>query len=156
MNQFNQYMQQKGGAEFSQPVPIQSSATQSSAKRSAAMFSTAALGLLVLSGCASTPQPPSQALQAAEMAITTAEQARVADYASLELGEARQKLAAALAAVEAKDMVLAQRLAEQSRVDADLATARAGVAKAKKVNDEMEKSTDTIKQEMQRNPGVQP
>jgi PBP1b-binding outer membrane lipoprotein LpoB len=117
---------------------------------------TVTLGLLLLSGCASTPQPPTQALQAAEMAITTAEQARVADYAAPELGEARQKLAAANAAVQAKNMTQAQRLAEQARVDAELAVARNDVGKAKIVNDEMKKSTDTIKTEMQRNPGVQP
>src|SRR5690606_25326773 len=151
MNQINRYMKGSGRAESPLFAP-----TFSATKKSAVMFSVAAFGLLLLSGCASTPQPPSQALQAAEMAITTAEQARVADYASLELGEARQKLAAARAAVVAEDMVLAQRLAEQSRVNAELATARAGVAKAKKVNDEMKESTDTIKQEMQRNPGVQP
>ncbi len=116
----------------------------------------ATLGSLLLAGCASTPKPPDQALQAAEMAITTAEQARVADYASPELGEARKKLAEAHSAVQEKHMVLAERLAEQSRADAELATAKAGIGKADVVNDEMKKSTDTIKQEMQRNPGVQP
>lgn len=114
------------------------------------------LGSLLLAACASTPKPPDQALQAAEMAITTAEQARVADYASPELGEARQKLAAARNAAQEKKMVLAERLAEQSRADAELAIAKAGVGKASVVNEEMKKSTDTIKQEMQRNPGVQP
>lgn len=115
-----------------------------------------AFGLLMLAGCASTPKPPDQALQAAEMAITTAEQARVADYASPELGDARKKLAAAHAAVQEKNMVLAERLAEQARADAELATAKASIGKAGVVNEEMKKSTDTIKQEMQRNPGVQP
>jgi len=125
-------------------------------RRLTPVTATVTLGLLMLSGCASTPQPPTQALQAAEMAITTAEQARVADYAAPELGEARQKLAAANAAVQAKNMTQAQRLAEQARVDAELAVARNDVGKAKIVNDEMKKSTDTIKTEMQRNPGVQP
>jgi hypothetical protein len=50
-------------------------------------------------------------------------------------------------------MVLAQRLAEQSRVDAELASARAEAARAGVVNDEMRKSIDTLKQEMQRNTG---
>lgn len=120
------------------------------------MLAAATLGSLLLTACASTPKPPEQALQAAQMAITTAEQARVADYASPELGEARQKLAAANLAVQEKNMVLAQRLAEQSQLDAELAVAKAGVGKAGAVNTEMKKSTDTIKQEMQRNPGVQP
>ena len=114
-----------------------------------------ALESILLSACASTPLPPTQALQAAELAIKNAEQARVADYASPELGEAREKLTAARLAVEKKEMLAAQRFAEQARVDADLATAKAGVAKAKAVNDEMQKSTSTLKQEMQRNTGAQ-
>ena len=108
----------------------------------------------MLSACASEPKPPTQALQAAELAISNAEQARIADYASPELGEAREKLTAARLAVEKKDMIAAQRFAEQAQVDADLATAKQGVAKAKTVNDEMSKSTSTLKQEMQRNTGA--
>jgi hypothetical protein len=111
--------------------------------------------LLMLSACATVPQPPTEALQGAEQAIANAEQARVADYASPELGQAREKLTAARAAVQEEKMVLAQRLAEESRVDAELASAKAEAAKAKTVNDEMRKSTETLKQEMQRNPGAQ-
>lgn len=110
-------------------------------------------GLLTLAACASMP-PPTEALQAAELAIANAEQARVADYASPELGTAREKLSAARTAVEQKKMAQAKRLAEQSRVDAELALAKAEAAKAQAVNDEMQKSTETLKQEMQRNPGV--
>lgn len=116
-------------------------------------LSAGAAGLLVLAACASVPQPPTEALQAAELAISNAEQARVADYASPELGQAREKLTAARAAVQQENMVLGQRLAEQSRVNAELASAKAEAAKAKAVNDEMRKSTETLKQEMQRNPG---
>lgn len=115
-----------------------------------------ALSALLFAGCASKPQPPTEQLQAAELAISTAEQARVADYASPELGEARDKLAAARNAVGKEEMGKAQRLAEQARVDAELATAKAAAAKAKAVNNELDKSIDTLKQEMQRNPGVTP
>lgn len=110
---------------------------------------------LALSACASAPLPPTQALQAAELAIANAEKARVADYASPELSQARDKLASARTAVEQEQMEMALYLAEQSRVDADLASAKAEVVKAKTVNDEMKKSIETLKQEMQRNPGVQ-
>ena len=99
--------------------------------------------------------PPTQALQAAELAIANAEKARVADYASPELSQARDKLASARTAVEQEQMEMALYLVEQSRVDADLASAKAEVVKAKTVNDEMKKSIETLKQEMQRNPGVQ-
>lgn len=113
-----------------------------------------AVSSLLLVACASTP-PPTQQIAAAEVAIAHAEQAQVADYASPELSAAREKLTAARAAVVKEDMKIARRLAEQSALDADLATARLTAAKAKTVNDEMLKSTSVIKQEMQRNPGVQ-
>jgi hypothetical protein len=109
--------------------------------------------LLMLAGCASTPKAPTAALQAAELAIANAEQARVADYASMELTDARKNLTAARSAVQREEMVLAKRLADQSRVNAELATAKAEEAKAKSVNDEMQKSTEALKQEMQRNSG---
>lgn len=113
-----------------------------------------AAGLLVLGACASVPLPPTAELQAAELSIANAEQARVADYASPELAAAREKLAAARVAVAKEQMVSAQRLAEQSRAESELAIAKAETAKAKTVNDEMQKSTETLKQEMQRNTGA--
>lgn len=111
-------------------------------------------GFLVLPACMSKPMLPEQELQAAELAITGAEQARVADYAAPDLGLARDKLAAAKIAVQEEKMLDALHLAEQSKVDADLATAKAQVAKASAVNDEMKKSTESLKQEMQRNTGA--
>lgn len=114
----------------------------------------ALVGTLVLGACAATPQPPTQALQAAESAIATAEQARVADYASGELTLAREKLTAARRAVRNSEMLQAEYLAEESRVHAELASARAEEIKAKAVNDEMQKSIDTLKQEMQRVTGA--
>lgn len=106
-----------------------------------------------LVGCASTPVPPTAELQAAELAIRNAEQARVADYAAAELKQAREKLAAANTAVQKEEMVRATYLAEESKVSADLASARTQMAKAKAVNDEMQASLDTLKQELQRNTG---
>lgn len=107
----------------------------------------------VLAGCASTPPAPNEALQAAELAIANAEQARVADYAAPELGEAREKLTAARVAVAEKDMAKAARLAEKSRADAELATAKSQAAKAQEVNDELNKNINTLQQELQRNSG---
>jgi Domain of unknown function (DUF4398) len=111
-------------------------------------------GVLVLSACATAPQPPTQALQAAESAIASAEQDRVADFASGELRIARDKLASARTEVINENMVKAQYLAEESRVHAELAAAQAEEIKAKAVNDDMQKSIDTLKQEMQRSSGV--
>ena len=113
-------------------------------------------GLLTLAACASAPPAPTHALQAAETAITSAEQARVADYASIELNEARENLAAARKAVQDKDMARAERLAEQSRVNAELASANARLIRARAINEEAQRSVDVLKQEMQRGPGARP
>ncbi|MEO4046040.1 DUF4398 domain-containing protein [Pseudomonas sp. CAU 1711] len=111
-------------------------------------------GLLLLSACAAPPMPPEQALRAAESAIARAEQGRASDFAATELGMARDKLAAANSAVGEEDMPQAERLAVQSRAEAELALARAQAGRAQKVNEEMLDSTDSLKQEMQRNTGA--
>lgn len=117
---------------------------------------TPAVGMLLLIACASVPAP-TRALQAAEQAITHAETARVADYASPELNSARHKLAAAHVASQDEDMVLALRLAEQAKADAELAIAKAAAAKASVINEGMRHSNTILKQEMQRNnSGVTP
>lgn len=114
----------------------------------------AAAGLLALAGCASPPVPPTEALQAAESAISNAEQARVADYASAELTTARQKLALANTAARNNEMVQAEYLAIESRTHAELALARAEERRAKAVNDDMQKSIDVLKEEMKRATGA--
>jgi hypothetical protein len=113
-------------------------------------------GAFLLGACASTPPAPLVELNAAKQAIAVADQAHIADASSPELAEARNKLAAAGEAVQAKQMPSAQRLAEESRVDAELAFALSDASKNKTVNDEMEHSTDTLSHEMQRNAGSTP
>jgi septal ring factor EnvC (AmiA/AmiB activator) len=134
-------------------IPIRS--TKNRAVPSLRLLAAAA-GLVTLAACASAPPAPTHALQAAEIAITNAEQARVADYASIELNEARENLAAARKAVQDKDMARAELLAEQSRVNAELASANAELTRARAINEEMQKSIDILKQEMQRGPGARP
>jgi ribosome-associated translation inhibitor RaiA len=107
-----------------------------------------------LVACASAPLPPTSELQAAELAIASAEQDQVANYALPELNDARKKLDAARIAVSKEDMTLATYLATESEADAQLASARAEMLKAKAVNDEMQKSIDTLKIELQRNSGA--
>jgi len=114
----------------------------------------AAAASLLFVACSSNPQPPTQQITAAESAISHAEQARVADYASPELSEAREKLASARDAVAKDEMTRAARYAEQAKLDADLAAAKADAIKAKAVNDELVKGTTAVKEELQRTPGV--
>lgn len=110
----------------------------------------AAAAFLMLAGCATPPEPPTEALQAAESAISNAEQARVADYASAELTLARQKLSRANTAARNDQMVEAKYLAVESRNHAEVALARAEELQAKAINEDMQKSIDILKQEMQR------
>jgi ribosome-associated translation inhibitor RaiA len=131
---------------------INSSKMKTITRRAPALM--AALAVLSLAACASMPEAPLQELQAAELAITSAEQAGVADYSAPQLNQAREKLASARTAVQQEQMVLAARLADESKVEADLALASTEMLKAKAVNDDMQDSIDTLKQELQRNSGT--
>ncbi|WP_420465953.1 DUF4398 domain-containing protein [Panacagrimonas sp.] len=111
-------------------------------------------GALVLSACATVPAPPTAKLQAAELAIGNADTARITDQSSPELSDAREKLTAARLAVEQEQMVVAARLADESRASAELASARSELLAARTVNEEMQKNLDTLKLEMQRREGV--
>jgi hypothetical protein len=109
----------------------------------------------MLGACAETP-PPTASLQAAHQAITNAERAEAGRYAAGELGEARTRLASADTAVSEKRMITAARFADESRTEAELASAKTADVKAKAVNDEMSRSTSTLVEEMQRNSGDKP
>jgi PBP1b-binding outer membrane lipoprotein LpoB len=108
--------------------------------------------LLLLASCASTP-PPTETLKAAEQAISNADKADAGRYAAAELNAARTKLASANDAVKEEKMIIAQRLAEQSRAEAELASARSEAAKAAAVNKEMERGNDALVEETQRQLG---
>jgi hypothetical protein len=109
---------------------------------------------MLLGGCATTQPDPTIAMKAAEQAIAAADRTRVSDAASPELSEAREKLTAAQSAAHAKRPIEAERLAIESRVDAELASASSEAAKAKAVNDEMRRSNSTLAQELDRTSGA--
>jgi hypothetical protein len=115
-------------------------------------FAVSGLLLLAVAACASTP-PPTANLQAAQQAISNAERVDAASLAAVDLDEARNKLSAAQRAVEAKKMLVAEQLADESRATAELAAARSTVAKANTVNEEMKRSNATLVEEMQRKTG---
>jgi Domain of unknown function (DUF4398) len=110
-------------------------------------------GMMVLTACASGPPAPTVKLQAAQQAIVTAEQADAGHFASGELSEARAELTSANAAVSEQHMLVAERLADQSRTEAQLAFARTSYMKAQAVNDEMTRGNGALIQELQRSSG---
>ena len=109
--------------------------------------------LLVAAPAFAADPPPTSNLQAAQQAIANAERVDAATLAGVELGEARGKLAAAQLAVENKKMVLAAQFADEARAGAELAATRSGASKAKTVNSDIERSTATLVDEMQRKSG---
>ena len=108
---------------------------------------------LFTGACASTPPIPSASLQAAQQSIANAERVESGTHAAAELSEARNKLSAAQRAVEQKQMLAAERLADEARAEADLAVARTGAAKASAVNADMERSNAALIEEMRRKTG---
>jgi hypothetical protein len=113
-------------------------------------------GMLLLAACASTPPAPLGNLQAAQQAIATAERGEGARYAPGELSEAHTKLALANTAITERKMVEAEHFADQSRAEAELASAKTSAAKANAVNDEMKRSNSTLVDEMKRTGGDKP
>ena len=112
-------------------------------------------GVLSVAACASTPPAPTASFVAASSAIGNAEKADAGHYAAPELSEAREKLKAAESELALKHMTTAEQLAEESHVEADLASARAVEVKAKAVNDEMKQSNKALGEELQRASGGQ-
>jgi phage-related tail protein len=108
--------------------------------------------VLMVVACASTP-PPTASLQAAHQAISNAERAEAGHYAPAQLGEARSKLASADTAVSEQKMTMAEQFADESRVEAQLASAKTADLKAKAVNDETTRSTGTLIEELHRKAG---
>jgi uncharacterized membrane protein YeaQ/YmgE (transglycosylase-associated protein family) len=108
-------------------------------------------GVLMLVGaCASAPLVPQSALDGARVAISNAEKAEAGQFAGAELGEAREKLSMADNAVREENMVEAERFAQESQVQAELASARTAAAKAASVNEEMKRDADALTEEMER------
>ena len=129
----------------------------SPALRGSRLHTTVGLAsVLMFAGCASTPPAPTSNLQAAQQAVANAEKMDASRYAPGELADARTRLASADTAVKEKRMIVAERLADQSRAEAELASAKSVAVKAKAVNDEMKRSTGTLIEEMRRTSGDKP
>ena len=112
---------------------------------------------VLLAACATAPQAPTAQLLTAEQAIASAEQAQVNRFTSTELSTARTELAAARAAMLAKDMLQAERLAVQAQLSANLDMANAELLKARAINQDMQQGIQALTQEAQRNlSGVKP
>lgn len=89
-------------------------------------------GALALAGCASVP-PPDASMNLAQNQLQLARDAGAADYAPVDLGFAQDKFQAAQTAMAERKYADAAALSQESRADAELATAKArlGAARAR-------------------------
>lgn len=91
----------------------------------------AASALLLLAACASVP-PPTNLMQRAKQQMDAARQAGATDYAPVDLTFAKQRYAAAQAAMSAENYALARDMANESLADGRLAQTRAELGTTRK------------------------
>lgn len=108
------------------------------------------LGLLALTGCAPTMQPPTSQLALAESAVDKATASGAYEYAPLELKTAQDKVDQAKTSIQTKDYVKAERLLQQAEIDAQLAEAKSSTTKSQKAVDSLQQGIDLLREEIQR------
>jgi len=114
-----------------------------------------ALLMLFTAGCAVTLPAPTAALSAAQQAITNAERSDAQSYAGVELNDARRRLQLAESSVRKEEMIEAERLADEAKIAAELASAVTETSKALESNQELSRSVQALKEEMRRTGGPQ-
>ncbi|PKO45680.1 MAG: hypothetical protein CVU29_08335 [Betaproteobacteria bacterium HGW-Betaproteobacteria-22] len=105
---------------------------------------------LLLGACASTGTAPISEMAAARASITQAESAGALDLAPVDLLSARDKLSKAEAASQEKNYETAQQLAAKAQADAELAERKARAAKAQTAADELARSNELLRKEINR------
>lgn len=104
--------------------------------------------LILLVGCASPrPQPPTTSLSEAEQAIEAARAADAAEFATLEMQMAEEKLQQARSILQADQegqLARSRRLAEQAALDARLASLRAEVARLQEMRRDLAQSIEIL------------
>lgn len=106
-------------------------------------------GVLGISACAPV-QPPHASLSQADLAIRQASESNASQYAPMELQSAREKLAEARIAFDARQYERAHRLAEQALVDAQTAEARAEVESSRQTARDLRLTIEALREEATR------
>lgn len=110
-----------------------------------------AVPLATLAACASSPERPFQELARAEASIEQAERYNAREFGAAELDAAREKFARARSAADDGDNLVAARLAREAAVDAELATAITRNRQSEQAVEELNRSIETLRQEIARN-----
>jgi Domain of unknown function (DUF4398) len=105
---------------------------------------------VIIAGCASTP-PPKEQMAVSRAAVSSASKAGSGELAPVPLKSAMDKMDAAERAMTEKNYELAQQLAEQAQVDAQLAEATARSIKAQKAANALQEDNRVLRHEIDRN-----
>ncbi len=109
--------------------------------------------LFFFTGACASMNPPTQQLTETETMIRQADQIGAEDYAPLEIRQARQKLEQARVAYNNEDYKEAARLAEQAKVDAELAQIKTLSGKTQLAVRELRESIRLLEEELSNRDG---
>jgi uncharacterized small protein (DUF1192 family) len=110
-----------------------------------------AVPLTALGACASTADRPFEELGRAEASIEQAQASGAREYGAAELEAAQNKLVRARTAANDNDNVMAERYAREAALDANLAIAMTRNRQAELSVEELNRSIETLRQEISRN-----
>lgn len=110
-----------------------------------------AVPVAALGACASSPDRPFEELGRAEASIEQAQASGAREYGAAELEAAQNKLVRARTAANDNDNVMAERYAREATLDANLAIAMTRNRQAELSVEELNKSIETLRQEISRN-----
>jgi len=110
-----------------------------------------AVPVAALGACASSPDRPFQELARAEASVEQAQQSGAQEYGAAALEAAENKLAMARTAADDNDNVMAARHAKEAALDANLAIAITRNRQAELSVEELNRSIETLRQEISRN-----
>lgn len=111
-------------------------------------LAAAALGALLLVGCAGNP--PTAQFALTESAVNSAVSAEATEYSAVEMRSAREKFKQAEMAMQEKDYDKARVLAEQAEWDARVAERKARAAKTQKALKDASQGVEDLREESMR------
>ncbi|MBC3911321.1 DUF4398 domain-containing protein [Undibacterium sp. NL8W] len=114
------------------------------------MFAVCSAGMFLMLGCSSMKTPATAEVAVSKAAVDNAAVAGGTEFAPVEMNAAREKMAQANKAMQAKDYKLASELATQAQADAKLAQAKANSAKAEKAANALQDDIRVLREELER------
>ena len=108
-------------------------------------LAAAALGALLLVGCAGNP--PTEQFALTESAVNSAVSAEATEYSAVEMRSAREKFKQAEMAMQEKNYDKARLLAEQAEWDARVAERKARAAKTQKALKDASQGIEDLREE---------